>query len=128
MNEVNNPQKAFNCIKPLFEAEVEQVGLITLDSQMKIISKSILFKGTADYCLFHPRDLIRKVCLDNASSFIMAHNHPSGSLQPSIEDLEITQRVLSIAALIQVKFVDHLVINKKSYLSLIKDEKVITLV
>lgn len=96
---------------------VEEFWVIALNSNLEIIEKKLLFRGTVDRCLIHPRDLIRFLCSQNASAFIIAHNHPSGDPRPSKEDLAVTKKLVMLAMLIEIPMKDHLILSKKGYFS-----------
>ena len=77
--------------------------------------------------LVEPRELIKALCLSNASSFLMLHNHPGGSLSPSNQDVEITDRMHRIGSLIHIPLVDHIIVVPGSdrYFSF-KDQGILT--
>lgn len=119
---MNNPTidssyQAYLYLRPLFKMNVEEFWALALSSTKEAIATELLFRGTVDTCLFHPRDLIRFVCLANASSVIVAHNHPSGNPRPSQQDLRVTLKLERSCRLIQVPLDDHIVIAKNSYFS-----------
>ena len=91
--------------------------MIALNSELQLLEHVMLFRGTAEYCLVHPRDLFRTLILTNASAFMMAHNHPSGNILPSHADLKITQRFQKLGQLMEIKLVDHLIVGSESFFS-----------
>lgn len=95
----------------------EEAWLVSLNSQLQQIQLHLLFRGTANLCPIHPRDVFRHLIMDNASSFVFAHNHPSGSLKPSREDLRITERLHKAGRLMEMPLVDHLIITSENYYS-----------
>ena len=76
-----------------------------------------LFRGTVDACPVHPRDIFRFAIVHNASSFIIAHNHPSGDLKPSLSDLKFTKKLIRLSQTMQIPLIDHLILTKSSYCS-----------
>jgi len=114
---INSSQKAYKIFEKIFDYEVEELWVLALDSNLEIIDKKLLFRGTVDRCLIHPRDLIRFICSQNASAFIMAHNHPSGDPRPSKEDLEITKKIVMLSKLTEIPLKDHMILSKQSYFS-----------
>lgn len=101
----------------LDQTSVEEFWIAALDSQKNCISSALLFKGTINYCLFHPRDIFRFIIIQNAVSFIVAHNHPSGCPNPSREDIQITRTLMELSHLFQIGLEDHLIISNNSYFS-----------
>jgi DNA repair protein RadC len=114
---INSSQKAYKIFEKSFESEVEELWVLALNSDLEIIDKKLLFRGTVDRCLIHPRDIIRFLCSQNASAFIIAHNHPSGDPRPSKEDLEITKKIVMLSKLTEIPLKDHLILSKQSYFS-----------
>ena len=108
---ISSPQTAFLFFKSRLTSDVEEFWIAALDSGKKAIAASCLFRGTVDHCLFHPRDVFRYACLQNAASIIVAHNHPSGDVRPSPEDLAITGQLLRIAVLLEVPLIDHIIVG-----------------
>ena len=82
-----------------------------LDNRHGLISVEDLFHGTIDGASVHPREIVRRCIELNAAAVILAHNHPSGTTQPSQSDLRITQRVKEAVALVDVRVLDHLVVG-----------------
>ncbi len=82
-----------------------------LDNRHRLIAVEDLFFGTIDGASVHPREIARR-CLElNAAALILAHNHPSGTTDPSRADQQITQRIKDALALVEVRVLDHLVVG-----------------
>ena len=109
---------AFHRIQPYFEWDQEEVHVIALNSRQNVIDHRMLFRGTVDACLIHPRELFRFLILSKASAFILFHNHPTGDLTPSPADIKITQRLLKLSKILEIKFLDHIIITKVGFKSL----------
>ena len=77
----------------------------------------MLFRGTVDSCLIHPRDIFRFACVNNASSLLIAHNHPSQDCTPSDHDHSITKRLVKAGKLLQMPIVDHVILTDEDYYS-----------
>lgn len=114
----DGPQHVENFIRPQLTFSQEEIGVLAFNSQMELLSHTLLFRGTADQCLFHSRDLFRFLIIHNATRFILFHNHLSSNALPSIEDLVITKKICSLAALFEMDFVDHLILSKMDMISL----------
>lgn len=100
--------------------DVEEFWIAALNADKTVIAAQCLFRGTADFCPFHPRDVFRFACRHNASTLIVAHSHPSGSVAPSKEDYAITERLMAAADLLCVPVVDHLIIGGRRYFSFLE--------
>ena len=90
---------------------------ITLDGRSKVIEKRVIHIGTLNQSLVHPREVFRPAILDNAAGIIIAHNHPSGTLEASRADISITQRLKEVAKLVGIELLDHVIISKEGYYS-----------
>ncbi len=95
----------------------EHFMLITLDGASKVIEKRVIFIGTLNQSLVHPREVFRPAILDNAAGIIIAHNHPSGTLEASRADIQITQRLKEVAKLVGIELLDHVIISKEGFYS-----------
>ena len=82
-----------------------------LDTRHRLIAFEELFRGTVDCAQVHPREVLRQVLLHNATAVILAHNHPSGSPEPSPADDLITRRLKDLLSLMDVRILDHLVVG-----------------
>ncbi|MCC7279070.1 MAG: DNA repair protein RadC [Chromatiaceae bacterium] len=90
----------------------EVFACVLLDTRHQVLGYRELFRGTVDGASVHPREVVREVLAANACAVILAHNHPSGSTEPSQADLRITQRLRDALALIDVRVLDHLIIGQ----------------
>ena len=95
----------------------EHFLLITLDGASKIINKRVIFVGTLNQSLVHPREIFKPAISDNSAGIIIAHNHPSGTLEASRADIQITQRLKEVSKLIGIELLDHVIISKNGYYS-----------
>lgn len=115
---LNNTTKVFEYFKDIFIYEnQENFYAIYLDSKSKLISYRLLFKGTLNSSVVHPREVFKYAFLESASSIIVMHNHPSGDVTPSIEDKETTRKLIEIGKLVAIPIVDHLIFGKDKYYS-----------
>ncbi|WII70782.1 JAB domain-containing protein [Bdellovibrio sp. 22V] len=118
MNEVSSSLLAYECLRAQINPFAEEIWILALNSQMEVIKKDLIFRGTADHCLIHPRDIFRSLILCNACSFIMAHNHPSNHTEPSEQDLIITRKIYQASLLLQIPLHDHIVMTPTQYYSM----------
>lgn len=121
---VDSSLKAYTVLEKWMDTEVEEFWVLALNSDLKLIEKKLLFRGTVDRCLIHPRDVIRFLCAQNATSFVIAHNHPSGDSRPSIYDIEITKRLFYLSRLTEIQMNDHLILTKTNYYSFADNGKI----
>jgi len=90
---------------------------VYLDNQKRVIEDKLLFIGTINKSLIHPQNIFKEAYLLDASAIICIHNHPSGNVIPSKEDLNITKNLIEIGNLFGIKVVDHIIIGEDKYYS-----------
>ena len=89
-----------------------------LDTQSRVIEREIVSIGTLDTSLVHPREVFEPALELHAASIIVAHNHPSGSLNPSKADIELTKRLMDAGKILGISLENHVILTEKSYFSL----------
>lgn len=103
----------------------EHFYCIYLDNGKKIINEKLLFIGTINYSLVHPREVFKEAYLLGASAIICIHNHPSGNPIPSRQDYEITNNLIEVGKILGVKVVDHIIICKNNYYSFLENDDIV---
>ena len=96
----------------------EKFAVLLLDVKHRIISSKIISVGTATETIAHPRDIFREVIKRGATKVIVAHNHPSGSLEPSREDIVLTRQLLEGAKFLGIPLLDHLILGNGDWASI----------
>jgi DNA repair protein RadC len=96
----------------------ERFAVLMLDVRHRLIGTQVITIGTATETIAHPRDIFREVIRQGATRVIVAHNHPSGNLDPSPEDINLTKQLLSGAQLLAIPLLDHLILGNGDYRSL----------
>ncbi len=113
-----NPEIIFNDNKYLFQGlKQEYFYVFYLDSKKNLIERKLLFMGTVDRSLVHPREVFKNAYLCSASGIVCMHNHPSGDLIPSNADLEITKTLVEIGRIQGINVLDHLIVSDRNYFS-----------
>lgn len=113
-----NPTTIINYFHDLFRFEKQELFYVLyLDNQKKYIDKKLLFKGTVNFSLVHPREIFKEAYLLSASYLICIHNHPSGDSTPSKNDIELTKKLKQISDLHAIFLLDHIIIGKNNYYS-----------
>ena len=96
----------------------ENLLVITLDSANHVIDKHIVTKGLVNSTPCHPREALKPAIIDNAVSIIMVHNHPSGSTEPSQDDIALTRTMVAACKIMQIYLLDHLIVTRSGFTSL----------
>lgn len=119
--EVTTAEAAFDCLREAVAEDAEELWALALDPKKTLLQKKMMFRGTVDACLVHPRDIFRFACLANASSLIIAHNHPSGDLLPSEQDVLFTRQIVRASKLFEIPVIDHLILTTKGFSSFARE-------
>jgi DNA repair protein RadC len=98
-------------------SEKECFCSITLDGSSRIIKSEIIHMGTLNQSLVHPREVFRPAVIDNAAGIIIAHNHPSGTLEASRADIQITDRLKEAGKIMGIDIIDHVIVTELGYYS-----------
>ena len=99
------------------KADKEHFCVFYLDTQNKIVGREIVSVGTLNSSIIHPRECFRSAIIKNSAAVIFAHNHPSGSLEPSMEDIAVNKRLVDAGKLIGIEVLDHVIVTKESHKS-----------
>ncbi|HUK64758.1 MAG TPA: DNA repair protein RadC, partial [Dongiaceae bacterium] len=117
---VQKPEDAASVLVPQYGAHpVERFGVLLLDTRHRLIRVRLLSTGSLDTSLAHPREVFREAVAARAAAIVVFHNHPSGDLTPSRDDVELTNRLVHAGWLLGIEVVDHLIITERHYCSLI---------
>lgn len=95
----------------------EHIYLICLNTKNNVICYSQVAMGGIDNCIIDLKTIFKTVLLANASRFILVHNHPSGDPTPSRNDIKITNRLIDASKIMNLEFLDHIIISKNNYAS-----------
>ena len=96
----------------------EVFGFVSLDGRHRFLAEHLLTRGTRNQAPVDVADLLRLALRDRAAAAVVFHNHPSGDLQPSADDLELTRRLVEAGSLVGVPVLDHLIVSGSRWLSL----------
>lgn len=118
---ITNAESVFNYYKNILKDEKQEYFYcIYLDTKNNIIKDKMLFKGTINQSLVHPREVFKEAYLLSATSLICVHNHPSGSVIPSSNDEVLTKQLVKSGQLLGIKVLDHIIVGKTSYFSFLE--------
>ncbi len=119
------PGKKFNQARLIYEyyksilsnKKQEHVYCLYLDTKKTIIKEKLLFIGTINYSIIHPRDIFKEAYLASATGIICVHNHPTGDVTPSKEDYDMTYHLMQVGQTLGIPLIDHIIIGKNQYYS-----------
>lgn len=124
--------KRISSQQDVFDLLRHEIGLLKqevlialyLDTKTQLIEKREIFVGGLNQSLVHPREVFKYAVKCSAYQIILAHNHPSGDVEPSMQDLEMTKRMIEAGVMMQIPIVDHLIITKDKSLSIFQRMKI----
>ena len=125
VSEKNGNNVSFRCseevanyyIPLLKDLKKEQFRVLLLDIKNKVIKEVLISQGSLTSSIVHPREVIKPVIKDSAASVIFIHNHPSGDPEPSIDDIEITNRLCKSCSILGISVLDHIIVAEGGYFS-----------
>jgi DNA repair protein RadC len=117
--EIDSPDAAAAALsQELMWQSTERFAIVLLDVKNRLIATQVITTGTATETLAHPREIFREVIRQGATRAIVAHNHPTGSLEPSSEDIALTRQLLQSGRMLGLPILDHLILGHGNYCSL----------
>lgn len=116
---VSNPSDAYKLFERfLLDIDREKFLVACFNTKNEPVNISVVSVGTLNSSLVHPREVMKTAILSNSNSIMVAHNHPSGKIEPSTEDKNITDRLMKACDILGIKLLDHIIIgDKENYLS-----------
>ncbi|RLE29730.1 hypothetical protein DRJ27_04225, partial [Candidatus Acetothermia bacterium] len=91
---------------------------LTLNGAGEVIQVRVVTVGLLDSSQVHPREVFADAIADRAAAVILAHNHPSGLLEPTPEDLEVTRQLAEAGRILGIQVLDHVIVSRRGFLSL----------
>ena len=117
---IRNSKQAHIHLKDMAILRKEQIRCLYLNVHYQLIHDEVISIGTPDASLLQIKEIFRPALEYSAAAIIIAHNHPSGVLKTNKADLEITERIKEAGNLLDIEVLDHLVIGKNKFISLIQ--------
>jgi DNA repair protein RadC len=114
---LTSAQDVYDELRSFSTKSQEHFLSITLDGASHIINTRTEFIGTLNQSLVHPREVFADAIADRAAGIIIAHNHPSGTLEASRADIQITERLKEVSKLVGIELLDHVILAKQGYYS-----------
>ncbi|OFP26751.1 RadC family protein [Staphylococcus sp. HMSC068H08] len=118
-NRISSPEDAAEIMRSFIgNSDREHLILICMNSKNEPTHIQTLSIGSINKKVVHPREIFKAAILSNANSIMLGHNHPSGDVQPSNEDIEATKRLYDVGKLIGIDVLDHIIFTDDSFTSL----------
>lgn len=115
---LTKPESIYKLCQPMVHYQQEKLAVICLNIRMELISKTEVFVGEISSVMIQPREIFKTIFNKNAYAFIIVHNHPSGYSEASDADIVATQSIVDGAKLLNVLFVDHIIVANDGFYSI----------
>jgi len=124
-NAFNNAESVFNYFKYYLDnKKQEHFYCLYLDNKKNLIDKKLLFVGTINQSVVHPREIFKEAYLLSASYIICVHNHPSNDPTPSKEDIVFTKNIREVGSIQGIPIIDHIIVCNNKYYSFFEQNKI----
>ncbi|HYC83109.1 MAG TPA: DNA repair protein RadC, partial [Candidatus Paceibacterota bacterium] len=118
---VRTAAEAFEQLKDMASLNREHLRGLYLNSHYQVIHDEVVSIGTVDVNITHPREVFRPALEYGAAAVIIAHNHPSGMLKPSDQDIAVTEQLVEAGKVLGIRLLDHLIISADGFASVPAD-------
>ncbi len=115
---VRTAREVFEYVHDMRTLSKEHLRGLYLNAHYKVIHDEVISIGTVDGNMIHPREVFKPALEYSAVALILVHNHPSGSLDPSKADIEVTNQIIEAGKLLGVSLIDHVIVNRNSFFSI----------
>lgn len=115
---LRSPEEVFQYARDIARLKKEHFRGLYLDTRNKLLKDEIISIGTLNTSLAYPRDVFSPALENHAAAVILIHNHPSGDPSPSKDDIELTKRIYQASKILEIDFLDHVIIGDERYVSL----------
>lgn len=115
---VRTAREVFEYVNDMRHLSKEHLRGLYLNAHYKVIHDEVISIGTVDGNMIHPREVFKPALEYSAVALILVHNHPSGSLEPSKADIEVTNQIIEAGKLLGVSLIDHVIVGQDSFISI----------
>ena len=121
---ISFPPDVLPLIRHYADRKQEHFICVSINGANEVITSRVVTVGLVNRAQVHPREVFADPITDRASAIIIAHNHPSGGLIPSKEDIQITKRLKDAGETLGIRLLDHIIFNHKGYYSLMENGEI----
>jgi DNA repair protein RadC len=123
---IRHPEDIFNAVRHYADRRQERFICISLNGAHEVLAVRIVTIGLVNRTIIHPREVFADPIADRSCAVCCAHNHPSGELQPSQEDDDVTLTLLKAAKILGIRFLDHVIFSERAYFSYRQENRLLT--
>lgn len=114
---IKTPADVVKVVNSLAEKKKEYLVALYLNARNRVIKQQTISVGTLTASLIHPREVFAPAIQNHAAQLILVHNHPSGDVEPSLEDIHITERLVEVGNILGIKVIDHVILAQNNFFS-----------
>jgi DNA repair protein RadC len=114
---IKKPLDIFTLVRHYADRKQERFISLSLNGAHEVLAVRIVTIGLVNKTIVHPREVFADLIQDRAAAFCVAHNHPSGQLESSPDDIEVTEQLKSAAQILGLHFVDHVIFSENAWWS-----------
>ncbi|GEL78682.1 RadC family protein [Tenuibacillus multivorans] len=115
---IRSPEDAYEYLRDMQYLNQEHFVVLGLNTKNEILYRETIFVGTLNSSVVHPREVFKSLIRRSCASAIVSHNHPSGDVSPSQEDVHVTKRLHEAGKTIGIEVLDHIIVGHERYVSL----------
>jgi DNA repair protein RadC len=112
---ITGPKDVADLCRDMAHLRQEHFVVITLNGANGVIARRTVFIGTLNHAVVHPREIFADAITDRAASVILVHNHPSGNIEPSTEDIVMTKKLVDVGSLVGIQVLDHVIVTDRGH-------------
>ena len=120
-----DPDSIFNIVRHYGDRMQEHFLVVMLNGAHELIGMNVVSIGLINRALVHPREVFSDPIRERATAIVLAHNHPSGNLEPSTDDIEVTSRLRKAGLILGIEILDHLIFSSDGYRSMMENGELI---
>ena len=110
--DIHTPAEAYKVCCDMAGLAQECLHVLSLNGKNRLLNRHMVSLGSVNSCLIHPREVFRPAITDGATAVVIVHNHTSGEVTPSAEDLKITRQIVEAGRILDIKVLDHVIIGR----------------
>ena len=114
---LNKPESVVVQLLPYRKKRTEHFIALAVDNKNRLICRKVMSRGTVDQAPVFPREIVRFALLKQASGIILAHNHPGGDPEPSLQDRELTTKIKRVCVELGIRVLDHIIVTESGHFS-----------
>ncbi|MGD1820003.1 MAG: RadC family protein [Pleomorphochaeta sp.] len=124
MRQIIEPKDVHKVVRHYASREQELFISVAINCAHEILAIDVASMGTINQCIVHPREVFSNAIKNRAVAIIICHNHPTGNLNPSINDLQITQRLVECGKILGIEIIDHIIFSEEEFYSMKENDEI----